>query len=445
MAGLSDIVEIIVTRNTVLPTREGFGRGLIMAYHTVFPELYRLYSGQGILDDMVTDGFTLRSAAYRMAQAALSQTPRPSELVIGRLPSAHTHTLELTITSAVQGQHIKFKVQRPTDGTVVEVDYTILPAASTTSVAVAVEAIIEAIAGINSAPSAAVITVTPATPGDMLYFYDFENCTIKDVTADAGYDTALTALETATPPEASWYTINIDVASEANIDDVAAWAQARVKAFFPQVIDHASANGTDTIGSGLATLGYTRTVPIWHPHLHEYAACAWVGRCLPQDAGSITWALKTLAGVSAVAITSNQQTNLKAASLNYYIALKGLKLVSGPNGGGTTSEGEFFDIIHGTDWFTEELQTEVLAYLVSQEKVPYTDASGDILEQLAITVGDRGVDRNLFVAGTIAAEAPEVADISDIQKGTREFGDISFSATLAGAIHKATFRATLSL
>jgi hypothetical protein len=442
---LSDVVEVIVTRDTVRPTREGFGRAVVMGYHNAWPELYRIYSGQSALDDIEADGIEIWQAPYRMAAAALSQTPRPSEIVIGRLPSAHTHTLELTILSAVEGQHIRFKVARPTDGTVVEVDYTILAAATTTTVATAVELLVEAIAGVNGASSGAVITATPVTPGDVLYVYDMENVAIKDVTADAAYDTALSSLLAATPDLASWYFILIDVASEANIDDVAAWAQPRIVAFFPTVIDSGEKAGTGTIGSGLKALGYTRTVPLYHPHLHEYGAAAWVGRCSPQDAGSITWALKSLAGVTATALTTTEQTNLKTAGLNYYIGLKGLELIQGPNGGGATSDGEFFDIIHGTDWFTEELQVECLAYLASQEKAPYTDATGDILEQLAITVGGRGVDRNLFVEGTIEAIAPEVADISSIQRAAREFGDISFSATLAGAVHKVTYRATLSI
>lgn len=442
MPGLSDIVDVVVTNTTVLPTREGFGRACVMAYHTAFPELYRIYTDP---DDMVTDGFTTHSAAYRMVSALFNQNPRPVDVVVGRLPSAHTHTVTLTMLSAVQGQYIRFKCARPTDGTVVQIEYLIGAAETTTTVATAVELLVEAIAGINSTAAGAVVTATPATPGDMLYFYDFENVSIADTTADAGYDTALTALDAATPPEASWYYVLIDVASKANVDDVAAWAQSRTKAFFPMVINTAERDGATTIGANLATLGYTRTVPWYHPHLHEYLAAAVVGMASPRDAGSFTLALKSLLGVSTTLLTATHQTNLNAASLNYYQSIKGLALTDGPNGGGTTSEGEFFDIIHGTDWFTEELQTEVLAYMVGQDKVPYTDASGDILENLGLAVGARGVDRNLFVAGTLACDAPLVASISAVKRAAREFGDIKFSAQLAGAVHKTKFRVTLSV
>lgn len=442
MPGLSDIVEIVVTNTTVLPTREGFGRACVMAYHTAFPELYRVYTSA---DDMVTDGFTTRSAAYRMVSALFNQNPRPVDVVVGRLPAAHTHTVTLTMLSAVQGQYIRFKCLRPTDGVEVQIEYLIGAAETTTTVATAVELLVEAIAGVNSTSAGAVITATPVTNGDMLYFYDFENVSVADTTADAAYDTALTALDNATPPAASWYYVLIDVASKANIDKVAAWAQTRIKAFFPTVINTAERDGASTIGGNLKTLAYTRTVPWYHPHLHEYLAAAVVGMASPRDAGAFTLALKSLLGVSTVLLTATHQTNLDTAGLNYYQAIKGLSLTDGPNGGGTTSQGQYFDIIHGTDWFTEELQTEVLAYLAGLDKAPYTDATGDILENLGLAVGARGVDRNLFVAGTLACDAPLVSTISAVQRAARQFGDIKFSATLAGAIHKAKFRATLSI
>jgi hypothetical protein len=347
--------------------------------------------------------------------------------------------------SAVQGQYIRFKCARPTDGTVVQIEYLIGAAETTSTVATAVELLVEAIAGVNSTAASAVVTATPATPGDVLYFYDFENVRIKDVTADAAYDTALTALEAATPPAASWYYILIDVASKANIDDVAAWAQTRVKAFFPTIINGIEPAGSGDIGGNLKTLAYTRTVPWYHPHLHEYLSACVVGMASPRDAGSFTLALKQLLGVSTTRLTATEQTNLNTAGLNYYQAIKGLSLTDGPNGGGTTSEGEYFDIIHGTDWFTEELQTEVLAYMVGQEKVPYTDASGDVLANLGLAVGARGVERNLFEAESVACTAPKVADISAVQRAAREFGNLKFSARLAGAVHKAKFRVTLSV
>ncbi len=442
MAGIGDIVQVTITRNTRTPTRAGFGTPLFMGYNALWPELYRVYTE---LSDMETDGFTVRHPQYRMAQAALSQNPRPERFVVGRLPAAHTHTQEITITSAVEGQHVKLSVISPTTGDVTLIDYTILAAATTTTVATAVELLVEAVAGVAASSAAAVITVTPDTVGNIVYVYDLTNCTIKDITADAAYDTALSALDLATPSEASWYTVHIDVASKANLDDVAAWTETRIKLFIGQTINSEEAAGTGTLLTNLRDLGYDRTGMMYHPNLHQYPACAWAGRTLPEDAGSITCPMKELIGVSPTPLTPTQQTNLDTASANYYLETGGLNLTDGKNGGGIASGGEYLDIMHGTDWFTARLQEEGLAYIANQGKVVYEDSTGDTMEALVLSVLGAGVDRKLFARGTLTAAAAKVATMSAADRAARIFGPIRFGATYAGAVHKVKFQGTLSL
>lgn len=442
MAGIGDIVQVTITRNTRTPTRAGFGTPCLMAYHTKFPELFRVYEE---LSDMESDGFEIWDPAYRMAQALLSQSPRPEFFVLARLPAAHTHTQELTITSAVEGQQVKLSVVDPTTGTVTDIVYTILAAATTSTVATAVELLVEAVTGVASAAASATITITPVTPGHIVYVYGLENATIKDVTPDAGYDTALSALDLVTPSAASWYTAHIDVASKANLDDVAAWAETRVKLFIGQVVNTEEANGTGALLTNLRDLGYDRTAMVYHPNLHQYAAVAWAGRTLPEDAGSITWAMKELIGVTPSQLTPTQETFLETASANFYQDTGGLNMVDGKNGGGITVGGEFLDIMHGTDWFTARLQEEGLSYLANRGKAPYDDATGDTLEALALAVMESGVDRQFFVEGSLTAVAGKVALASSADRAARAFPVVKLGATYAGAVHKVRFQATLAL
>lgn len=441
MPQIDNIVSVLTTRNTVFPTKEGFSRPVLMGYHNFFPEPYRKYSD---LDEMEDDGFPTHHAMYRMASALANQSPRPVDWIVGRLGSAHTHTVTLTMLSAVEGQFIRFKIARPTDGTVVEIEYEIPAAATTTTVATAVELLVEAVAGVDASAAVAVVTAVPTTPGNVLFFYDLENVALRDTTADAAYDTALSTLEDATTDEDSWYYILLDVASEANVDDVATWTESRKKAFFPLIVDTIEKTGTGTVGSGLVTGAYDRTVPMFHEHLHEYANAAWVGRCSPQNPGAVNWNLKDIAGITPSQLTTTQMSNLDTRGLNYFMRIKGLRLTQG---GGQASSGEYFDIIHGTDWTEEELQVETLAYMVSAEKRGYTDVTKDELEALGYAVMRRGStsDRPIFVESSISVIAPAVATITPTQKSTREYGNIKIKATFQGAVNKVTYALTLSL
>lgn len=442
MASISSRVQVSITRQTRYPTRAGFGTPLLLGYHTRFPEKYRVYAE---LEDLTSDGFATHDPVYRMALAALSQTVRPEKLIVGRLPSAHTHTQTVTVTSAVEGEHVKITVVAPTTGIATTIDYTIGSAESTSTVATALELLIEAVDGVSSSSSGAVITVTPASNGNVVYLYDQINCTIKDTTPDAGYDDELAALKLVTPTEASWYAVLLDTASETNGDLVAAWAEANGVVFIADTHDDAEIDGTGTYGSGLKAAAYDRTSLLYSQYAHEYGAARWVGGLLPKDAGSVNWALKTLNGLTKATLTPTQEANLRTNNVNFYVEIGGVNQIDGPDGGGSMASGERIDIIHGTDWFSSELQIAGLVYLLNNDKVAFTDVTGVAQEGIVKKVLRQGADRGLFVETSIRATATKVADMSPTQKAQRSFGPCRFSATYAGAVNKFTFDGTLSL
>lgn len=435
MAGLSDIVDVSITASTRTPTRAGFGTPLLMGYHTVFPELSRRYSD---VAELAEDGFDTFSPIYRMAQALMSQDPAPAEFVVGRLPSAHAHTQILTITSAVEGQHIRLTVVDPTTGDETDIDYTVLNGASTTTVATAVEALIEAVTGVASAASSAEITITPVTSGHVVYVHSLENCTIKDTTADYAADTALTALQAY---DDDWYAVLLDVNSTANIMDVAAWVQPKVKMFLCSTANSEEAAGSGTLGSDLVALSYTRTVGLFSRRPDQYIACALAGRVLPQDPGSITWAFKELIGVSADVLTTAQESALLADNWNTYQSIAGLPVTRN----GKRFDGGYPDERHGIDWLTARIQERVFALLANAGKLPYTDASVDIVRGEILAALGVGVDRGFLVAGSLTCTGPRVSAVSSGDKAARLLPDIKFGADLAGAIHKVTIRGTLAV
>lgn len=461
MADIDTVVSVTITQDSDSPTRTGFGTPAVLTFHNVFPELYRVYED---LPGMVSDGFSTNDSAYRLVQAAFNQVPRPESAVVARMPAAPSFVTQLTVGTAVQGQKIRFKVIATeagtitdpvvtggvisptgavTAGTVVSIEYTVQAAATLTTVATAVELLTEAVAGVASTSSVAVISLTPVTAGRRVYVYDLENCTIEETTADAAYDTALTNLELAdNVPD--WYFVLTDTSSSANVLKVAAWTLSRKKMYFAATQSSGLLAGTDTLGSTLDGLGNDRTVLIYAKNAHEHADAAWVGVIAPQTPGSITAALKELVGVSPKQLSATQKLNLETDNINHYQTLKGLSRTRP----GVATSGEWIDIRHGIDALESRIQEGVFALLANASKVPFT-ASGFVLIESAIDaacqafVGDETSD-GLLVKGSISVVMPTLASIPLADKQARRLRGVKFFADLSGAVHSLSIAGTLS-
>jgi hypothetical protein len=433
MSELSSFVQVNLTTNTATIARQGFGVPLWLGYHTVFPERYRRYRS---LSAMVSDGFTTRHPAYRAVAREFAQNPRPPEAVVGRLPAAHTHTQTLTITSAVAGQYIRCKVISPVTGAVTQIERLIPSSSSTTAEAAAVELLIEAVSGVASAAASAVITITPDTAGDVVYIYDLENCELKDTTADAGYDDELAALQLV---DNSWYFITIDTCSQANVNLVAAWALANEKLYFVHTSAGDELTGAGTLGATLKAATNDRTVLLWAPNVHECGAEGFLAKGAPKAPGSITFAFKNIAGLTAKTLSDTSAGYLEADNINWYQTRAG-RAITFP---GKCAGGEWVDIVHGTDALKAAMAEDVYAILVNSDKVPYTDAGRDLLLGAVSGVLQRFENSGLLAAGW-SVDAPSVDDQSDADKAARRFPNITFNARYAGAIHFAGIEGTLS-
>jgi hypothetical protein len=437
MAGIGDIVQVTITSNTRTPTRAGFGTPLLMTYHTEWADRVRVYQE---LEDLVSDGFDTFSPTYLMAQSLLSQNPRPERFKVGRLLNAHDHTQELTVLSAVEGEVIRVSVMDPTSGTVTEVEYTILAAATTTTVATDVAALINAIAGVDASSALAVITVTPTTPRHVVLLPDIVKQAQEDTTADAGYDDDLGTLRLV---DDDWYFVLLDVNSEANVDLVSAWTETQTKIFVAQTSDTGEKDATGTLLTGLEALSYDRTGTLFVEAIEEYGNAAWVGRVAPKDPGSVTWKFKELTGVTPSSLTPTQETNLGGNKGNYYTTIGGL----GVTIEGVAASGEFLDIVHGTDWLVARIQERVFGILANADKVAYEDPEVDSLvgEIFSVLESAVGPPRKFLRAGTLSVTAPKVADVAVEDRAARLLPDIRFGAEYAGAIHKARIAGTLSV
>lgn len=436
---INSIVEVSITADSTTVSRLGFGTPLILTYHTVFAERYRIYAS---LAEMTSDGFATYDHAYRMAKAAFDQDPTVTQVVVGRLPSAPSFVTRLTMTSATTGAHVKFKVLVPTTGAVVQIDYTIPGASTTTTVATAVELLTEAITGVDSTSTGANVDLVPTVAGRRIFVYDLENCNVTETTAAAGYDTELTALELE--PDLDWYFITTDSSSAANISAIAAWVLSRKKMYFVASQSSGLLDNTDTVASDLLALSNDRTVIIYSKNAHEFAGVAWATVIGAQTPGSITAAFKTLKGITVSALNTTQKANLENDNVNHYMNVR-RKNITRP---GKVTSGEWIDIRHGIDALESRIQEDVFALLADSAKVPFTqkglDMIGAAIKAACQAFTGTPEAEGLLVPGTIKVIMPALSSISASDKQNRRLTGVRFSAQLAGAVHFVSITGTLS-
>ena len=268
--------------------------------------------------------------------------------------------------------------------------------------------------------------------------------TVKNATTDPGIATDLAAMEAE---DAEWYGLLLDSESEPEILAAAAWAEARKILFIASSVDTEqkdSGVATD-VGSDLQTAGYARTGLLFSESNQQYGGARWMGKMFPKDPGSATWAYKSLAGFNTTVLNAAEEGALDGKSINHYQSIRGVSITQK----GYSSSGEFLDITRGVDWFRARLQERMYNLLVNNEKLPFTNQTGDLLRaeiQAQLVEGQN--------AGVIAPDTEDfpwvidvkdVADISQVDRAGRLWPDTEFSAFLAGAVHTLQIAGTLSV
>lgn len=245
-----------------------------------------------------------------------------------------------------------------------------------------------------------------------------------------------------------WYALACTDRTKAVVQAIAGWTEARTKIFGTasdeaDIIDVAAGTDVTSIAAVLNQLGYVRTFVVYHDDADsDYPECAWFGRVLPTQPGSVTWKFKTLASIAYSDLTTTESNNARNKKANTYEYIGGV----GVTREGTMAQGEFIDIIRGIDWLTARIQEFVYALLVNSDKVPYTDAGIASVEAEVRRALDLGVSNN-FIADDpqYTVSVPKAADVSPANKAARLLQDVSFQATLAGAIHAVEITGTVSV
>jgi len=267
--------------------------------------------------------------------------------------------------------------------------------------------------------------------------------TFKDNTPDPGVATDWAAI---IAEDNDFYAVGLDSESEAQILALAAQVETQKKIFVASSIDTDNKDATVTTGtpSDLKAAGYARTGIIQCEFNSQYGGLRWMGKTMPMDPGSATWAFKQLAGLTVSTLTAAEETALDGKNCNHYTSVGGVSVTLK----GYSASGEFLDITRGVDWFQARLQERIYALLVNLKKMTYAQAEGLFRAEI------EGQLRSGLSAGVIAPDTadtpwaisiPEVGDLETADKAARNYPGIEFSAFLAGAVHSLEITGTLSV
>jgi len=234
-----------------------------------------------------------------------------------------------------------------------------------------------------------------------------------------------------------WYALAIESRTDTDILLVAAWIETQVKLFA------LASSDTDILGTGtvdiagqLKALNYDRAVYSFRGDAAtKFFEFGWYGKMLPTDPGSATWMFKTIIGEVASVLTSAERTNALAKNCNIYHSSGGVDITEE----GKVASGEYIDIIRGLDWLQMRMMEKIFGHLVNRPKIPFTDAGIAGVEADVRAILDLGIAKGL-VAETPAytVTVPSASAVSIANKIARNLPDVTFQATLAGAIHHVT-------
>lgn len=240
-----------------------------------------------------------------------------------------------------------------------------------------------------------------------------------------------------------WYALGIVSRAAADILLAAAWVEANSKLFIAVTADaDAPTDADDDILSQLDALAYRRTFAFYKKDgAATYPEFRLFGECLPYDAGTLTWAFKTLSGQAVDVLTDDEVSNLEAKNANYYVAIGGVNLfVEGKN------SSSFIDLVRGEDWLVARIQENVFSLFVNELKIPYNDRGVALVVSRVQEILDTATVKEILRDDprAVAVASSKVSEMGTENRAARILEGVSASGEFAGAIHSVKFNLTLS-
>jgi len=256
----------------------------------------------------------------------------------------------------------------------------------------------------------------------------------------------------------SWYAATVMGAADGDHTAIAAYIEAannkHLYGVSTQAAGTLSAVSTTDIAYVLKQLGYKRTVTQYSSS-NAYSVCSLLGRILTTNYNAnntvITLMYKQEPGIVPEYLNSTQITALEAKNANVFVAYNNNTAIIEK---GVVANGDFLDIITGTDWLALSIQNEVFNLLyTANTKIPQTDSGTQLICTTVEAVCSQGVTNGLLAPGLWSSGgfgalnqgdylpkgfyvyAAPVATQFAADRAARKSVPIQVAAKLAGAIH----------
>lgn len=253
-----------------------------------------------------------------------------------------------------------------------------------------------------------------------------------------------------------WYVLCTAGVDSTWYEEIAEFIEAYDKMFVYTETEYFRNNKTASTGAV-----YNRTVGVFGletgtqavadmPRANKYMNVAFTADWLNYQPGSETTAFKQLTAVYPSELTSTQLANLAEDGLCYFITVGNRNITMS----GKTRSGEWADVIRFRDWLKNDMQIRVVNLFIMNAKIPYTDEGIALIHNAMIASLKRGqvmggIARDEFDEYGIripgfATSVPLASSLTASEKASRILRGCKFRARLAGAIHFAEIKGSLT-
>lgn len=478
---VNDVVAVQIQLSLQAAQQRNFGLPLIMGDSDIINtfERLRLYSGSA----EVAADFGTNSPEYSGAVDFFAQSPQPAQAYVGRWASTATHGLLfgavipgssqaalLTVNTGafnvmIDGvnhvlNNLDFTAQSNLNGVAAVIQTALSNAGSVRWDANNGRFLLES-ATTGSLSSVGFATI-PSSGTDISIMLGFNNQQGGYGVPGIAAESATSAVATLMNQSVDWYGLafastiqptDLDYVSIATLIESA--SPSRIQGITTQEPAVLNAATSTDLPSLLKAGGYNRTFSLYSSQ-DGVSACSVLGRAFSVDFNgqntTITLAYKQLPGVGPELVTEAQKQAILGKNCNAF-----LKFVNGTAIllNGNMASGQWFDAIHGTDWFQNALQTAIYNVLyTTTTKIAQTDAGVGKLVVAMVQVCEQAVTNGLIAPGiwqgpdvgsivtgqTLSKGyyifAPKVSTQTQADRAARKSPVIQCAVKLAGAIHQ---------
>lgn len=430
MSTLTDFVDIQVSRETEAVARASFSIPCFIASHTRFSERAREYTNL----DGVGEDFPSTSSVYIAAQRYFGQQIVPTKIVVGRrqvdgvdgsvatVANATAYTLTVNGTAAT--------ITSDSSATAAEI---------VAALKVAVDAL--SVTGLTFTDNLDGTFDLDITAGTAWSVKASANLTLANKASAELWPDAIDAVRAAND---TWYYLSTDDHTDAGILAIAGEIQTLRKQYgFSTSAAAAKTSSTSDIFSQLKALSYDRTFGMWKADANTaFPECGWIGSQAQAVPGSNTWAFKNIVGTTPDVLTATESGYLRGKNANTYETIGGVNRTTN----GVSAQGEYIDVMVLVDWIESRMQEGIWFVLANTPKLPYTNAGLSQLEvQVRKILSEATRNGGLDPDRAPVIIVPDATTVSPALKAARSVEGITFTAYLAGAIHKVTIRGVVAL